>query len=109
MNPQREQFLNLKVIPGRLTADEAGWFLGFSAHEIPILIANGLLEPLGRPPTNGPKYFATATLTELHRDAAWLASASDAIVKHWRYQNARKTDATCCPSLTRHNSTTAVR
>jgi hypothetical protein len=109
MNPQREQFLNLKMIPGRLTADEAGWFLGFSAHEIPILIAKGLLEPLGCPPTNGPKYFATATLIELHRDAAWLASASDAIVKHWRYQNARKTDATRCSSPTRHNSTTALR
>ena len=109
MNPQREQFLNLKAIPARLTADEAGWYLGFSAHEIPILIANGLLEPLGRPPSNGPKYFATATLTELHRDVTWLARASDTIVKYWRFQNARKIDATRSLSPTHHDSTTALR
>lgn len=92
MNPQREQFLNLKASPARLSAEEAAWYLGFSPHEIPILIAKGLLKPLGRPPSNGPKYFATATLAELHRDAKWLARASDAIVEHWRFKNARKTD-----------------
>ena len=93
MNPQREQFLNLKAIPARLTAEEAAWYLGFGPHEIPILVANGLLRPLGHPPANGLKYFSTATLTELHQDVKWLTRASDAIVEHWRYKNARKTNA----------------
>jgi hypothetical protein len=93
MNPQREQFLNLKAIPARLTAEEAGWYLGFNAHEIPILVANGLLRPLGHPPVNGMKYFATETLTGLRQDVKWLTRASDAIVEHWQYKNARKTAA----------------
>ena len=74
MNPQREQFLNLKATPARLTAEEAAWYLGFGPHEIPILVAKGLLRPLGRPPANGVKYFATATLVELHRDVKWLSA-----------------------------------
>jgi len=90
MNPQREQFLNLKATPARLTAEEAAWYLGFGPHEIPILVAKGLLRPLGRPPTNGVKYFATATLVELHRDVKWLSRASEVVVEYWRYKNARK-------------------
>ncbi|MGD0058852.1 MAG: hypothetical protein ABSD58_05480 [Verrucomicrobiia bacterium] len=93
MNPQREQFLNLRAIPARLTAEEAAWYLGFRAHEIPILVAKGLLKPLGRPPANGVKYFLTAALTELYRDVKWLSRASDVIVEHWRDKNARKTNA----------------
>ena len=93
MNPQREQFLNLKATPARLTAEEAAWYLGFGAHEMPILVAKGLLQPLGHPPANGLKYFSTAALTELHQDVNWLTRASDAIVEHWRYKNARKTNA----------------
>lgn len=93
MNPQREQFLNLKSSPARLNAEETAWYLGFSPHEIPILVANRLLKPLGRPPPSGTKYFATATLEELRRDVKWLARASDVIVEYWRFKNARKTDA----------------
>jgi len=93
VNSQREQFLNLKTIPARLTAEEAGWYLGFGRHEIPILVANGLLKPLGHPPVNGMKYFATATLADLRQDVKWLTRASDAIVEHWQSKNARKTGA----------------
>ena len=93
MNPQREQFLNLATAPARLSAEEAAWYLGFSPHEIPILVAKGLLKPLGRPPANGAKHFPTATLVELHRDVKWLARASDAIVEYWRSKNARKEPA----------------
>jgi hypothetical protein len=97
MNPQREQFLNLKATPARLTAEETGWYLGFGTQEIRILMASGLLKPLGHPPINGMKYFATAALAELHRDVKWLTHASDAVVEHWREKNARKTDAVAKP------------
>lgn len=69
MNSQQEQFLNLKTHPARMKVEEAAWFLGFSPHEIPILMADGLLKPLGRPPTTGTKYFSTAELAELRKDA----------------------------------------
>lgn len=90
MNQDIESFLNLKNPPGRLTAEQAAWFLGFSVHEIPILIAKGLLKPLGHPAHNGQKYFLAKTLEELRRDEKWFGKASDAIVEHWRYKNGRK-------------------
>jgi|SRR5437879_10132168 len=90
MNQDIEKFLNLKAPPGRLTAEQAAWFLGFSAHEIPILVSKGLLKPLGRPAHNGQKYFLAATMDDLRRDEKWFAKACDAIVEHWRYKNSRK-------------------
>ena len=87
MNSQQEQFLNLKTHPARVKAEEAAWLLGFSSHEIPLLVSKGLLKPLGNPPVTGTKFFATTTLEELRRDAKWLAKASDCIVAYWRMLN----------------------
>jgi hypothetical protein len=63
-------------------------------------MADGLLKPLGRPPRNGLKYFASAELEERRRDTKWLAKASDAIVAHWQNKNARKSSAQNEPRLT---------
>jgi hypothetical protein len=52
-------------------------------------MTDGLLKPLGRPPSNGPKYFGAAVLEELRRDQKWLARASDAIVEYWKTRNDR--------------------
>jgi hypothetical protein len=90
MKQEKEQFLNLANFPARVTAEQAGWILGFSDKEIPILVAEGILKPLGRPARNGPKYFATAELEELRRDRKWLVKASDAIVGYWVNRNSRK-------------------
>lgn len=91
MNSQQEQFLNLRTHPARLRVEETAWYLGFSPHEIPILMTEGLLKPLGRPPTTGTKYFSTVALEELRKDAKWLARASDCVVEYWRIRNDRKT------------------
>lgn len=90
MNSQQEQFLNLRTHPARLKVEETAWYLGFSPHEIPILMAEGLLKPLGRPPTTGVKYFSTVALDELRRDTKWLARASDCIVQYWKSRNEKK-------------------
>ena len=90
MQQDMERFLNLKAPPGRLTGEQAAWFLGFSAHEIPILVSRGLLKPLGGPAHNGQKYFLAATLEELRRDEKWFAKACDAVVEYWRDKNSRK-------------------
>ena len=87
---QQTEFLSWKVSPARLSAFQAAWFLGFLAHEIPILITRGLLKPLGHPAHNGQKYFLTATLEELRRDEKWFGKATDAIGEYWRGKNARK-------------------
>jgi hypothetical protein len=91
MNTDKEQFLNFKTLPARLNAAQAGWYLGFSPHEIPILVTEGLLKPLGHPARNAPKFFAAATLEEFRRDVKWLAKACDSISKHWKHRNHRET------------------
>ena len=94
MNPDIERFLNLRHLPDRLTATEAAGKLGVSPHEIPILVAKGLLKPLGHPAPNGPKFFLTATLKDLERDEKWHGKAADAVQEYWRHKNARKQDST---------------
>ncbi len=90
MNTQHEQFLNLKTLPARVRVEKAAWLLGFSTHEIPILVANGLLKPLGHPPATGVKYYSISALEELRRDEKWLAKASDCIVQYWQDVNRRR-------------------
>jgi len=90
MNTEMEQFLNLRVPPGRLTKEQAAWRLGFELDELVILVARGLLKPLGSPASNGPKNFMTATLDELRRDEKWYAKASSAVTEYWIRKNARK-------------------
>ena len=87
---QQTEFLGWKIVPARLTATQAAWFLGFKPEEIPLLVAAGLLKPLGHPPRNSTKFFATETLEQFRRDEKWLARASDAICAYWRATNARK-------------------
>jgi hypothetical protein len=88
---QQTEFLSWKVVPARLDATQAAWFLGFEPHEIPMLVATGLLKPLGHPARNSTKFFATETLEQYRRDEKWLARASDAIATYWRERNARRT------------------
>ena len=94
MNQDIERFLSLRHLPDRLTAAQAAGKLGFSAHEIPILIARNLLKPLGHPAPNGPKYFLTAMIEDLRRDEKWHSRATDAVTEYWRSKNGRKQDPT---------------
>ena len=90
MQQDIERFLNLKDRPGRFSKEEAGWFLGFNAEEITILLAKGLLKPLGHPAHNGRKYFMAKALEDLRRDEKWYSKACDAVVEYWRHKNGRK-------------------
>lgn len=90
MKAEMENFLRLEKVPARLTIEQAAWLLGFGAHELPILMAKGLLKPLGHPAPNGQKFFLAATIEDLRRDEKWFSKASDAVLEYWRYKNARK-------------------
>lgn len=91
MNQDRKDFLSVTgILPARLDSQETAWFLGFSAHDIPILVTAGHLKPLGHPPPNGVKYFASSTLAKLREEPQWLSRATDAIIKHWKNKNSRK-------------------
>lgn len=94
MHQDIERFLNLRHLPASVTAEQAAGYFGFSPHEIPILIARGLLKPLGHPPPNGQKFFLTATLEKLRDDEKWFSKARDAVSEYWRYKNGRKSQNT---------------
>lgn len=49
MNQAKKDFLSLATPPARLGIEETSWFLGFNSHDVPVLVAAGLLKPLGRP------------------------------------------------------------
>ena len=94
MDSERYQFINLSKMPGRLNTEETAWCLGFAAHDIPILVANRLLKPLGNPPPNGGRYFSASEVERLRLDTKWLDKASGILVRHWKTKNTRKASKT---------------
>ena len=91
MREDQHQFLTLLgQLPARLTAEQTAWVLNCQVHDIAALIAARLLKPLGNPPANGIKYFATADLLEAVKDRNWLVRASTTIYQHWQKKNARQ-------------------
>jgi hypothetical protein len=91
MREEQNQFLRLLgQVPARLTAEQTAWVLNCQPHDIPALVAAKLIKPLGNPPANGIKFFATADLLESAKDRNWLVRVSSAIYQHWHKQNALK-------------------
>jgi len=93
MRDDQFQFLSVRQLPARLTAEQAAWMLNCQPHDIPPLVAAKLLKPLGNPPANGIKYFATADLLEDIKDRHWLVRVSATICQHWQKKNARQHQA----------------
>jgi hypothetical protein len=91
MRDDQHRFLMLsEQLPARLTVEQTAWLLNCQTHDVPGLIAARLLKPLGNPPTNGIKFFATADIFELTKDRSWLVKMTNAINQHWRNKNACK-------------------
>ena len=90
MRDDQHRFLSLLgELPARLTAEQAAWVLNCQAHDIPALVAAKLIKPLGNPPANGIKFFATADVLEASKDRHWLTRMSAIIYQHWQKKNAR--------------------
>lgn len=91
MRDDQHQFLRLlNQLPARLTAEQAAWVLNCQPHDVPALVAAKLLKPLGNPPANGIKYFATADLLEQIKDRQWLVRVTATVYQHWQRKNAHK-------------------
>ena len=91
MREDQHRFLTLLgQLPARLTAEQAAWVLNCQSHDIPALVAAKLIKPLGNPPQNGVKFFATGEVLELAKDEKWLHRVTVAIYQHWHKRNARK-------------------
>ena len=90
MNNERKELLSLARLPARLNTLETAVYLGFKPHDIPFLVARGLLKPLGRPMPNSEKYFARSKLVEAENNEEWLSRATAVLSQHWQTKNARK-------------------
>jgi hypothetical protein len=77
-------------LPARLDAVQTAEKLGFSEHDIPILVNRGLLKPLGNPVPNARKYFARVEIEQIDGDVKWLDKASKAISQHWQKKNSSR-------------------
>ena len=83
--------INSALQVGRLDAKTTAAILGFQEHDIPILVARGLLKPLGSPAKNAKKYFSAVEILALAADTNWLSKATKAVNCHWQTQNAKRT------------------
>jgi hypothetical protein len=77
-------------LPGRLDALQTSKLLGFGVDDITILMAVGLITPLGNPAPNAPKWFAAVILIRLATDPDWLHKATRELGKYWRNKRLRR-------------------
>lgn len=84
MTLNRDQILNCVRLPARLDVQATADVLNFAVHDIPVLVRAKLLEPLGSPAANAPKYFARKTVLEYADDPEWLSRATKALSAYWR-------------------------
>lgn len=105
MKEDQQRFLALfGQLPARLTAEQAAWVLNCQPHDIPALVLARLLKPLGNPPPNGIKFFATADLLEQLKDRPWLTKVTNTINQHWQRQNARRKSRSADETQNGHSS-----
>ena len=91
MKEEQHRFLAIHgQLPARLTAEQTAWVLNCQQHDVPILVAARLLKPLGNPPPNSVKYFATLEVIEASKDRTWLVKLTNALNQHWKRKNQRK-------------------
>lgn len=79
--------LFLPRLPARLDVNQVSEILGFLPHEIPVLLKAGLLKPLGKPATNGHKFFSALEISSLSENREWLDKATRTVAKHWKDRN----------------------
>ena len=77
-------------LPARLGVNRIAVLLGFGESDIPILIAGGLLKPLGRPAPNAPKFFARVEIERCAENVDWLNQATRSVAHYWKRKRDRQ-------------------
>lgn len=106
---QVRELLNLRRLPAMLNMAQTAAMLGLAEHDIPVLVRAGLLKPLGNPPPNAVKSFATVQVMELAGEIASLNKIRNTVYEYWRDKNASRGGSeskfqrsTCQGSTTKH-------
>jgi hypothetical protein len=77
-------------LPARLEAKDVAFLLGFSEFDISILIAAGLLKPLGKPAPNAPKLFPRVQIERCAENVDWLNQATRCVAHYWKRKRDRQ-------------------
>lgn len=81
MKGDQAQFLRMMGrLPSRLTAEQVDWVLNCRAHDVPVLVADRLLKPLGNPSPDSGKFFSRAGSIGTGK----LAKMTNALNQHWQ-------------------------
>ena len=88
-------------LPARLNAEQTAKVLGFSEHDIPVLVYYDYLKPLGNPNQSSVKYFATCEIEDNAKNPDWLDKATEAIGKNWKLKNSNRKAAGVVSATTR--------
>ena len=100
-NPARD-LLNLRRLPAMLTTAQTAVLLNRGEHDVPVLVRAGLLKPLGDPPPNAVKYFATVEVLELADNRNSLERICAVLTEYWRGKNERRMDSSRVDAGTSH-------
>jgi hypothetical protein len=92
-----KELLNLRRLPAMLNMAQTAAMLGLAEHDIPVLVRAGQLKPLGNPPPNAVKSFATVQVMELAGEIASLNKIRNTVYEYWRGKNASRDDAVSRP------------
>jgi hypothetical protein len=63
-----EKLIHRMCPPARYSAAQAADVLGFHVDDIPVLVREGFLTPLGKPQNNSIKYFSSEAVANLGTD-----------------------------------------
>lgn len=85
--------LNLRRLPAMLTVPQTAVLLNRGEHDIPVLVRAGILIPLGDPPPNAVKFFATVEVLELAGDRQALDRICSILTEYWRGKNLARTNS----------------
>ena len=88
----------LDSLPARLDVKTVAKLLGFSESDLPVLMAKGLLKPLGNPAPNAPKFFARVEIERLCRDVQWLHQATRCVSQYWKRKRNRRAQGVVEPA-----------
>jgi hypothetical protein len=77
-------------LPARLEVKDIAVLLGFSESDVPILIAGGLLKPLGKPAPNARKFFARVEIEHCAENVDWLNQATRCVAQYWKRKRNRQ-------------------
>jgi hypothetical protein len=92
-----KELLNLRRLPAMLNMAQTAAMLGLAEHDIPVLVRAGQLKPLGSPPPNAVKAFATVQVMELAGEIAILNKIRNTVYEYWRGKNASRDGAVSKP------------